>query len=57
MRWQERIDNKKQKAKKSEKQESEMKHNIGDEGMATGLDLSGIQQFNPYEDPTMLSNR
>ena len=34
-----------------------MKHNIGDEGMATGLDLSGIQQFNPYEDPTMLSNR
>ena len=25
--------------------------------MATGLDLSGIQQFNPYEDPTTLSNR
>ena len=25
--------------------------------MATGLDLSGIQQFSPYEDPTTLSNR
>ena len=25
--------------------------------MATGLDLSGIQQFNPYEDPTTLSYR
>ena len=24
--------------------------------MATGLDLSGIQQFSPYEDPTTLSN-
>ena len=25
--------------------------------MATGLNLSGIQQFSPYEDPTTLSNR
>ena len=25
--------------------------------MATGLDLLGIQQFSPYEDPTTLSNR